>query len=684
MVGADPGGVAAGDAQAPAPRRRGLLGRRAASGAGESMDALTAGIEIATALRDGLAAPAAAGATRRLRGLLDADAVGLIGLDGARTWSGHEVAADALVDDVLRTDRRAAHGDVAALPLRVRDEPAGVLVVAGAVPDAAVRKAADFVSDALHRGRLESSADAAEQAELRALRAEISPHFVYNALTTIASFVRSDATRARELLLDFALYIRHNLARHGEYTTLAGEFRAVEAYLALARRGAGRAAAGAGAHRPGGAAGRDPVPRAAAPGMASEGAWADHVVMVEPAVVWALVGDGSRDPELPVGTELMASESSDGASFVIVSGADRVRRRQLGGGEDGRRPFPRGPCAERRGGSGRARARGDDHRLRADRRGRRRAVRRRAPVDRARRAPPVGDLVARPTCRSSLPAPPWMSGGRAATGSPTDAEWADARRRRRAHAPLTLDPAGQVSRAIDALRRRHRRRGAPARAAGAWSSSPAGSGRRAAGTTSCCARPRSSTAARDRRALPLTPTGLSTSGGSGRRRRPGSSRCSPARPAPARRWPPRSSPASSASTCSSSTSRRWSASTSARPRRTSSRSSTPPAPATWCCSSTRPTRCSASAPRSRTPATATPTSRCRTCCSGSRRYDGLVVLATNFEQNIDDAFLRRIHVRVEFAMPGERRARGDLGAQPAADGAASTTSTSACWPASSS
>jgi two-component system LytT family sensor kinase len=199
------------------------------------MDALAVGIEIATALRDGLAAPAAAGATRRLRGLLDADVVGLIGLDGARTWSGHEVAADALVDDVLRTDRRAAHGDVTALPLRVRDEPAGVLVIAGAVPDAAVRKAAEFVSDALHRGRLESSADAAEQAELRALRAEISPHFVYNSLTAIASFVRSDPERARELMLDFAEYTRHSLARHGDYTTVAGEFQAIEAYLALAR-----------------------------------------------------------------------------------------------------------------------------------------------------------------------------------------------------------------------------------------------------------------------------------------------------------------------------------------------------------------------------------------------------------------------------------------------------------------
>jgi AAA+ superfamily predicted ATPase len=39
-------------------------------------------------------------------------------------------------------------------------------------------------------------------------------------------------------------------------------------------------------------------------------------------------------------------------------------------------------------------------------------------------------------------------------------------------------------------------------------------------------------------------------------------------------------------------------------------------------------------------------------------YDGLVVLATNFEKNVDEAFIRRIHVRVEFSLPGvdERRA----------------------------
>jgi two-component system, LytTR family, sensor kinase len=256
MVGVDPGGVpgpeedgetvpdAAPDDPAPAPRlppvapaprRRRLLGRRTVPAAA-TMDVLTEGMRVAAQLRDGLAAPAATGAARPLRALLGADAVGLVDLDGRQTWAGTAVRdADALVADVLRTDRRAARPGALALPLHVRDEPAGVLVVVGPVPDAVARQAAVWVADALHRGRLEASADAAEQAELRALRAEISPHFVYNALTTIASFVRSDPSRARDLLLDFALYIRHNLARHGEYTTLAGEFRAVEAYLALAR-----------------------------------------------------------------------------------------------------------------------------------------------------------------------------------------------------------------------------------------------------------------------------------------------------------------------------------------------------------------------------------------------------------------------------------------------------------------
>lgn len=99
----------------------------------------------------------------------------------------------------------------------------------------AVREVAAVVVRALERGRLEDSAEYAAQAELRALRAEISPHFVYNALTVIASLVQTDPERAHELMLDFADYARYTFAQHDEYTTVAEEFRAIETYLALQR-----------------------------------------------------------------------------------------------------------------------------------------------------------------------------------------------------------------------------------------------------------------------------------------------------------------------------------------------------------------------------------------------------------------------------------------------------------------
>lgn len=35
-------------------------------------------------------------------------------------------------------------------------------------------------------------------------------------------------------------------------------------------------------------------------------------------------------------------------------------------------------------------------------------------------------------------------------------------------------------------------------------------------------------------------------------------------------------------------------------------------------------------------------------------YEGIVILATNFRKNMDDAFVRRMHFTVEFALPGEK------------------------------
>ena len=89
------------------------------------------------------------------------------------------------------------------------------------------------MSGQLELAELDASRTRLMEAEVRALRAQISPHFVYNSLTAIASFVRTDPERARELLLEFADFTRYSFRRHGEFTTLAEELQLDRAYLVL-------------------------------------------------------------------------------------------------------------------------------------------------------------------------------------------------------------------------------------------------------------------------------------------------------------------------------------------------------------------------------------------------------------------------------------------------------------------
>jgi len=83
----------------------------------------------------------------------------------------------------------------------------------------------------LEVAELDARAALVTQAELEALRAQISPHFLFNTLTTIAALTRTDPSRAHDLLVDFADYFRETLARHGEFVTLDDELENVERYL---------------------------------------------------------------------------------------------------------------------------------------------------------------------------------------------------------------------------------------------------------------------------------------------------------------------------------------------------------------------------------------------------------------------------------------------------------------------
>ncbi len=58
---------------------------------------------------------------------------------------------------------------------------------------------------------LDRQAELTARAELKALQAQINPHFLFNTLNTIASFTRTDPTKARDLLREFSLFYRRTL-----------------------------------------------------------------------------------------------------------------------------------------------------------------------------------------------------------------------------------------------------------------------------------------------------------------------------------------------------------------------------------------------------------------------------------------------------------------------------------------
>ncbi|MGH3902292.1 MAG: non-homologous end-joining DNA ligase [Pseudonocardiaceae bacterium] len=70
--------------------------------------------------------------------------------------------------------------------------------------------------------------------ELRTLRDQISPHFLNNTMSTIAAFVSTDPSRARDLLIVFAEFARYSL-RSVTDTTVAEELENIERYLMLQR-----------------------------------------------------------------------------------------------------------------------------------------------------------------------------------------------------------------------------------------------------------------------------------------------------------------------------------------------------------------------------------------------------------------------------------------------------------------
>jgi two-component system, LytTR family, sensor kinase len=84
---------------------------------------------------------------------------------------------------------------------------------------------------------LAASADRqATAAQLDALRAQVNPHFLFNALTSVRACVLDDPERAREMITHLSLLLRRSLEIGSDrLVPLSGELDLVEAYFAIER-----------------------------------------------------------------------------------------------------------------------------------------------------------------------------------------------------------------------------------------------------------------------------------------------------------------------------------------------------------------------------------------------------------------------------------------------------------------
>lgn len=101
---------------------------------------------------------------------------------------------------------------------------------------------AQLLSTQLSIAELDRQVELATKAELQALQAQINPHFLFNTINTIASLIRTDPTRARVLLREFAAFYRQTLENSNDLIPLDRELQQTMRYFAFeqARFGAER------------------------------------------------------------------------------------------------------------------------------------------------------------------------------------------------------------------------------------------------------------------------------------------------------------------------------------------------------------------------------------------------------------------------------------------------------------
>jgi len=132
-------------------------------------------------------------------------------------------------------------GAVVIAPLKTRGETVGTLKLfypsRKAITDVTIELIAglaELLSNQLEIAEADHAYQLAKEAEIQALQAQISPHFLFNSLNIIISLIRTNPDEARKLLSSLSFFLRQNLeGTTAKMVTLQQELAHVEAYLMI-------------------------------------------------------------------------------------------------------------------------------------------------------------------------------------------------------------------------------------------------------------------------------------------------------------------------------------------------------------------------------------------------------------------------------------------------------------------
>lgn len=124
------------------------------------------------------------------------------------------------------------------VPLKIKNRTVGTLKLyrsgrrqINAVDVEVAQGLATLFSTQIEVSELQRQSELLANAELQALQSQIRPHFLFNALNTITSLIRTKPQKARELLVSLSDLLRHSLRKPERLISLENELNYVRSYL---------------------------------------------------------------------------------------------------------------------------------------------------------------------------------------------------------------------------------------------------------------------------------------------------------------------------------------------------------------------------------------------------------------------------------------------------------------------